>query len=54
MIYQSSPSWIRMLMRTYELAEVRTRTKYYLIMRLALEHDLRFSARPTEHDSETG
>lgn len=48
LIYQSSPSWIQNAYATpYEIAEVKDfEAKYYLIMRLALEHDITFFGTP--------
>jgi len=48
LIYQSSPSWIKNAYATpYEIAEVKDfEAKYYLIMRLALEHDITFFGTP--------
>src|SRR6266550_1203025 len=48
LIYQSSPSWIQNAYATpYEIAEVRDfEAKYYLTMRLALEHDITFFGTP--------
>ncbi len=48
LIYQSSPSWIQNAYATpYEIAEVKDfEAKYYLIMRLALEHDITFLGTP--------
>ena len=48
LIYQSTPSWIQNAYATpYEIAEVKDfEAKYYLIMRLALEHDITFLGTP--------
>ena len=48
LIYQSSPSWIQNAYAApYEIAEVKDfEAKYYLTMRLALEHDITFFGTP--------
>ena len=48
LIYQSSPSWIQNAYATpYEIADVKDfEAKYYLTMRLALEHDITFLGTP--------
>ncbi|MGH7851916.1 MAG: GH3 auxin-responsive promoter family protein [Candidatus Binatia bacterium] len=48
LIYQSSPSWIQNAYAVpYEIAEVKDfEAKYYLTMRLALEHDITFFGTP--------
>ncbi|HEY7217810.1 MAG TPA: GH3 auxin-responsive promoter family protein [Candidatus Binatia bacterium] len=48
LVYQSSPSWIRHAYAVpYEIAEVKDfEVKYYLTMRLALEHDITFLGTP--------
>jgi hypothetical protein len=48
LIYQSSPSWIQNAYAVpYEISEVKDfEAKYYLTMRLALEHDISFIGTP--------
>jgi hypothetical protein len=48
LIYQSSPSWIQHAYAApYEITEVKDfEAKYYLTMRLALEHDITFFGTP--------
>jgi hypothetical protein len=48
LIYQSSPRWIQNAYAVpYEVADVKhPEAKYYLIMRLALEHDISFFGTP--------
>jgi hypothetical protein len=48
LIYQSSPSWIQNAYAVpYEIAEIKDfEAKYYLTMRLALEHDITFFGTP--------
>jgi hypothetical protein len=48
LVYQSSPGWIRNAYATpREIAEVKDfEAKYYLTMRLALEHDITFLGTP--------
>lgn len=48
LIYQSSPSWIQNAYAVpYEISEVKNfEAKYYLTMRLALEHDITFLGTP--------
>jgi hypothetical protein len=48
LIYQQSPRWIQNTYAVpYEVAEVKeSETKYYLIMRLGLEHDISFIGTP--------
>ncbi len=48
LIYQSSPSWIKNAYAVpYEIAEVNDfESKYYLTMRLALEHNITFLGTP--------
>jgi hypothetical protein len=48
LIYQSSPRWIQNAWAVpYEVAQVKDfEAKYYLIMRLALEHDISFVGTP--------
>ena len=48
LIYQSSPSWIQNAYAVpYEISEVKVfEAKYYLTMRLALEHDISFIGTP--------
>jgi hypothetical protein len=47
-IYQSSPRWIQNAYAVpYDVSEIKHfETKYYLIMRLALEHDISFFGTP--------
>ena len=48
LIYQASPRWIQNAYAVpYEVSEVKdSEAKYYLIMRLALEHDISFFGTP--------
>lgn len=48
LIYQSSPRWIQNASAVpYEVSDVKdSEAKYYLIMRLALEHDISFFGTP--------
>jgi hypothetical protein len=48
LIFQSSPGWVKNTFVTpYEVAEIKDfDAKYYVIMRLALEHDVSFFATP--------
>ena len=53
LIYQSSPRWIQNAYAVpYEVADVKhPEAKYYLIMRLALEHDISFFGTPNPSTS---